>query len=880
MRLLNLKYQNIDELRVFLDKYMVKDSNSVLIQVYSSHKNSGDLSKVKSELKSLLPSTSIIATSTAGIVSDGKILDDEIIISFSIFEKSIVKSKSFLNMSTTEILDKLYSEVITDKTKLLICYGNTFKIDSEALIKAITTKFPNIKIAGGNSADDFKFENCSIFSDLCSNSCNECDIAFAAIDSDVLKVETKYLLNWQTIGKELTVTKSDGSRVYEINNKNISDIYEHYLGREIRDEILSKGIEFPLICEENGVEVARAPVGVNDDGSIVFAGDLLDGTKVKFGYANIGFIEDYNHKNLLDEFEHKSEAVYIYTCAARRSMLDKYLDDEVSIINEVGPTSGFVTYGEYFHDAKSCSNHLLNITTTYVLLNESEENKEPINKSSYHTKEKDSKDMTLKALTTLVSRTSEELDQNIYYLEQFQKAVDEVAVTSITDEKGIITHVNKNFANISGYTEDELIGKPHNIVRHEDMPKEAFKDMWDTIQSGKIWKGLVKNKRKDGKPYHVLSEISPIYNKDGSFKEYVGIRNDVTELEEYKQILKNELDTTSQNLEDSINYARQYEHAINTTTAILKTDTNNIIKYANEKFCELSGYTLDELIGRDCSELRHERHRREKKCEYIQKQLAKGKIVQETLTNISKNDKEYTINNLFYPVKDLDNNVVEHLQIMYDITEILDLNQEIVDTQKEVVQTMGAIGETRSKETGLHVRRVAKYSYLLAKLAGLSEEDASLLKQGSPMHDIGKVGIPDNILNKPGKLTYEEFEIMKTHAEIGYEMLKHSERPILKASATIALTHHEKYNGKGYPKGLSGADIHIFGRITAIADVFDALGHDRVYKKAWPLEDILELFKKERGEHFDPNLVDLFFDNLDQFLEIRDKMQDHLVDKL
>jgi response regulator RpfG family c-di-GMP phosphodiesterase len=184
------------------------------------------------------------------------------------------------------------------------------------------------------------------------------------------------------------------------------------------------------------------------------------------------------------------------------------------------------------------------------------------------------------------------------------------------------------------------------------------------------------------------------------------------------------------------------------------------------------------------------------------------------------------------------------------------------------------IGETRSQETGLHVKRVSEYSYLLAKLIGLSEEEATLLKEASPMHDIGKVGIPDHILNKPGKLTPEEFDIMKTHAELGYEMLKYSEREILKASAVVAYTHHEKWDGSGYPKRLRGEEIPIYGRITAIADVFDALGHDRVYKKAWPLENILALFKEERGKHFDPNMIDLLFDHLDQFLSIRDRMQD------
>jgi len=201
-------------------------------------------------------------------------------------------------------------------------------------------------------------------------------------------------------------------------------------------------------------------------------------------------------------------------------------------------------------------------------------------------------------------------------------------------------------------------------------------------------------------------------------------------------------------------------------------------------------------------------------------------------------------------------------------------DKEIESTQKEIIFTMGAIGESRSKETGNHVKRVAEYSKLLASLYGLDEDECELLKMASPMHDIGKVGIPDNILNKPAKFEPDEWEIMKTHAELGYEMLKYSERPILKAAAIVAQEHHEKIDGTGYPQGLKGDDIHIYGRITAVADVFDALGSSRVYKKAWELDKILELFKRDSGTHFDAKLVKLFLDNLDDFLQIRDTFKD------
>jgi response regulator RpfG family c-di-GMP phosphodiesterase len=214
----------------------------------------------------------------------------------------------------------------------------------------------------------------------------------------------------------------------------------------------------------------------------------------------------------------------------------------------------------------------------------------------------------------------------------------------------------------------------------------------------------------------------------------------------------------------------------------------------------------------------------------------------------------------------------ENFNIM--IQSIENSNKEVEDTQKEIIFTMGAIGETRSKETGNHVKRVAKYSELLAILYGLSEEQAECLKLASPMHDIGKVGIPDSILNKPGKFNDEERIIMNTHAELGYGMLKHSTKKLLKIAAIVAYEHHEKWDGSGYPNQLSGENIHIYGRITALADVFDALGSDRVYKKAWCDEKIFNLFHEERGKHFEPKLIDLFFENLEKFLEIREEFKD------
>ena len=315
-------------------------------------------------------------------------------------------------------------------------------------------------------------------------------------------------------------------------------------------------------------------------------------------------------------------------------------------------------------------------------------------------------------------------------LRKILNSYDDNVIFSTTDPKGIITHVSKAFCEISGYSEKELIGKPHNIVRHKDTPQETFENLWDTIQSRQTWKGEIKNLKKDGGFYWVDAEIEALYDVQNNFIGYSGIRHDIT-------------------------------------------------------------------------------HKKENE-----------------------------------------------------------------DMQKEIIFTMGSIGESRSKETGNHVKRVAEYSRVLAENCGLKNEEIEILTQASPMHDIGKVGIPDSILKKPARLNDEEFTIMRTHAELGYKMLHGSDRALLKSAAIVAYEHHEKWDGTGYPRGLQGEEIHIYGRITAIADVFDALGSDRVYKKAWGDDKIFQLFRDESGKQFDPSLVKIFFESMDELLKIRNKFKD------
>ena len=197
------------------------------------------------------------------------------------------------------------------------------------------------------------------------------------------------------------------------------------------------------------------------------------------------------------------------------------------------------------------------------------------------------------------------------------------------------------------------------------------------------------------------------------------------------------------------------------------------------------------------------------------------------------------------------------------------LLSELENSQKELIWFLTELMESTSDEKGKHIRRVAEISALLAKLhPTLSDTDADTLYHASPMHDIGKMTVPHEILHKPGKYTPEEFEVMKSHTTNAYKLLSGSKRKLIKSAAIIAYQHHEKWDGSGYPRGLKGSDIHIYGRIVALADVFDALTHQRCYKTAWTVDDAVAFIQEQRGFHFDPELVDLMISHLDQFADI------------
>ena len=206
------------------------------------------------------------------------------------------------------------------------------------------------------------------------------------------------------------------------------------------------------------------------------------------------------------------------------------------------------------------------------------------------------------------------------------------------------------------------------------------------------------------------------------------------------------------------------------------------------------------------------------------------------------------------------NRSLEHL--------VSERTEELNESRLEIIRRLGLAAEYKDNETGMHVIRISFYCKTIATACGMSNEWVDLIFNASPMHDIGKIGIPDHILRKPGRLNAEERPIMERHAEIGAKIIGNHDSILLETARSVALTHHEKWNGSGYPRGLKGDEIPLTGRIVAIADVFDALTSTRPYKEAWSFEKSIEHIKEESSRHFDPALVDIFMDCRDEILDL------------
>ncbi|MEA2100817.1 MAG: FIST N-terminal domain-containing protein [Campylobacterota bacterium] len=413
MRTKNIYYCLDDDFNDFIkDNYFINEEN-LLVQIFSSELDENILKKVIDDILKVLPQAKIIGATTDGEIIENRVTTDKIVISITAFEKATLSIEVEDNNNDSFSCGKeLAKKLVKDDTKALFIFTDGLHTNGEIFLNGVQSISKDIVIAGGMAGDAGLFKNTYILS---NDGVFSSGAVGVAIHSKSLHIKTSYSFNWQEIGKILTVTKAEDNRVYEIDGKTAVDIYAQYLGEEIAQSLPAIGIEFPLIIDRDGVKIARAVLGKEDDGSLIFAGNLSVGDKVNFGYGNSGMILRESVKMKAKYKNIPIESIFVYSCMARRRFLEQAICLELTPLAKLAPTSGFFTYGEFFKE-KKCE--LLNQTMTTIAMSE--------DTSVYEHNFEDETDSanlfetssTHKALSHLIQETSRELKETNDNLEK------------------------------------------------------------------------------------------------------------------------------------------------------------------------------------------------------------------------------------------------------------------------------------------------------------------------------------------------------------------------------------------------------------------------------------------------------------------------------
>jgi PAS domain S-box-containing protein len=319
---------------------------------------------------------------------------------------------------------------------------------------------------------------------------------------------------------------------------------------------------------------------------------------------------------------------------------------------------------------------------------------------------------------------------------------------------------------------------------------------------------------------------------------------------------------------------RQYYEEIDKSIGVTHGDLKGYITYANQTFLDMSGYTKEELIGKPHNILRF-RGASKEMFKDMWKTIKAGNTWNSLMPMVTNDSDILIFDVTIVPIVNPLGKIIKYVSIRTNVTEISKLECDLHNTQASIIKSLGDLAESNSKETAGHVVRVASYTKLLATIYGMDGPEVEILALASQLHDIGKISTPPHILGKPGRLTDEEMVIMKEHSNYGYELLKGAELPILQAAAAISRDHHENWDGSGYPNGIEGTDIHLYGRIVALADVLDALCMKRVYKDAWSEDEAFKFILEQKGVKFDPKLVNLLMNNIETFKKIKNRQMEY-----
>jgi PAS domain S-box-containing protein len=367
-----------------------------------------------------------------------------------------------------------------------------------------------------------------------------------------------------------------------------------------------------------------------------------------------------------------------------------------------------------------------------------------------------------------------QVEENRRLLEQYKMLVDEKAIVVKMDKNGNIIYMNQQFCEISGYSEAELLGQYYLFSLDEDGQQDVLNDIKQSMEKNNKWQGILKKRAKSGSIYVVDVTLVAIIDALNKISEFVALMVDMSEVYEKFERLSLNL---KQDLSEQKHYLQEYERAFELGTSLCIINTDGQIISANKNFSATLNYTPGELNGLSL-------------CDLVQngvdfKERVLRKVINHGFSSrvikvLTKNGGFRTLSIIVVGIHNQAGDIHSLMNLCHDISETINLNEDIIENQKDLIYVLGEVVENRSHETGLHIKRVALISELLARKYGFSEEYATMIKLASPLHDIGKVGIPDDILHKQGKLSVDEYQIIKKHAELGYRLLNKLDKPLIK----------------------------------------------------------------------------------------------------
>jgi len=588
MTSINTYYAGKEALHSFVAHEKVQDSASLLIQIFTASTDENFISTLLSELDLLLPHAVIIGSTTDGEIMNGEVSSHKTVLSFTQFKHTTLRAAAIEDKYDSYGSGRSLANMLIEKdTKLLITFVDGLHTNAEAFLKGIDGVNEDITVVGGLAGDNSAFVETLVFT---KDQILKQGAVGVALNSTQLHIHTDHSFNWNPIGNDLEVTEAEGNRVYTIDGRSAVDTYAHYLGEDIAKGLPSVGAEFPLIVNRDGVNIARAVISKEEDGSLSLGGNLYKGEKVRIGYGDRKEILEKSKKIYSGISQKPSEAIFIYSCMARRYFMGDEIESETLPLHAIAPVSGFFTYGEFFTSTKK---ELLNKTMTLVSL--SENDTIPLTDIKPEQKQEDINTASINGLTHLINVTSQEVDLQNQALKATnivnQALKERMELALLGSSAGVwewnlvddSVYCSSAWKEMLGYKDHELpnlLSIWKDRIHPEDI--ESVMSDIDIVLDAKMEniESTHRLKHKNGQWIWIMSRGTIEYDQNGQPYRMVGIHTDITE----HKALQNKATERGKILDNSLNEIYIFD------------GTSHKFLYVNKRAQKNLGYTLEEII--------------------------------------------------------------------------------------------------------------------------------------------------------------------------------------------------------------------------------------------------------------------------------------------